>query len=49
MLHTATQAAVLLEAGVIVNRADETTLREPATQRAIAAAVAEGVQRCLPA
>ncbi len=49
VLHTATQAAVLLEAGVIVNRADETTLREPATQRAIAAAVAEGVQRCLPA
>ena len=34
VLHTATQPAVLFEAGVIVNRAEELTLRDPATQRA---------------
>jgi len=32
---------------VIVNRAEELVLRESATQRLIAAAVAEGVRRCL--
>ena len=49
VLHTATQAAVLVEAGVIVNRAEELALRDPATQRLIAAAVAEGARRCLGA
>jgi N-acetylmuramoyl-L-alanine amidase len=49
VLHSATQPAVLLEAGVIVNRAEELALRDPATQRLIAAAVAEGVRRCLGA
>jgi N-acetylmuramoyl-L-alanine amidase len=49
VLHSATQPAVLLEAGVIVNRAEELVLRDPATQRRIAAAVAEGVRRCLGA
>ncbi len=49
VLHSATQPAVLLEAGVIVNRAEELALRDPATQRRIAAAVAEGVHRCLGA
>jgi N-acetylmuramoyl-L-alanine amidase len=38
---------VLVEAGVIVNRAEELALAEPATQRRIAAAVAEGARRCL--
>ena len=33
VLHSATQPAVLLEAGVIVNRAEELALRDPATQR----------------
>jgi N-acetylmuramoyl-L-alanine amidase len=47
VLHSASQPAVLLEAGVIVNRAEERVLREPAKQRLIAAAVAEGVRRCL--
>lgn len=47
VLHSATQPAVLLEAGVIVNRAEELVLREPATQRRIAAAVAQGARRCL--
>jgi N-acetylmuramoyl-L-alanine amidase len=49
VLHSATQPAVLLEAGVIVNRAEELALRDPATQQRIAAAVAEGVHRCLGA
>jgi N-acetylmuramoyl-L-alanine amidase len=47
VLHSATQPAVLVEAGVIVNRAEELALAEPATQRRIAAAVAEGARRCL--
>jgi N-acetylmuramoyl-L-alanine amidase len=47
VLHSATQPAVLVEAGVIVNRAEELVLAEPATQRRIAAAVAEGARRCL--
>lgn len=49
VLHTATQPAVLLEAGVIVNRAEELVLRDPATQRRIAGAVAAGVGECLAA
>jgi N-acetylmuramoyl-L-alanine amidase len=47
VLHTATQAAVLFEAGVIVNRAEELALREPATRGRIATAVADGVRSCL--
>ena len=47
VLHTATQPAVLIEVGVIVNRAEELRMREPATRRRIAAAVAEGVRGCL--
>ena len=47
VLHSATQPAVLVEAGVIVNRVEELALAEPATQRRIAAAVAEGARRCL--
>jgi N-acetylmuramoyl-L-alanine amidase len=46
VLHTAAQPAVLLEAGVIVNRAEELALRAPATQRRIAEAVAAGVHAC---
>jgi N-acetylmuramoyl-L-alanine amidase len=49
VLHTATQPAVLLEAGVIVNRAEELRLSDPATQRRIAGAVAAGVAECLAA
>jgi N-acetylmuramoyl-L-alanine amidase len=47
VLHTATQPAVLFEAGVIVHRAEEAALRDPATQRRIAEAVAAGVRSCL--
>jgi N-acetylmuramoyl-L-alanine amidase len=47
VLHSAGQAAVLLEAGVIVNRAEELALRDPATRRLIAAAAAAGIGACL--
>jgi len=47
VLHTATQPAVLMEGGVIVNRAEELAMRDPVTQRRIAAAVANGVRKCL--
>jgi N-acetylmuramoyl-L-alanine amidase len=47
VLHTARSPAVLLEAGVIVNRDEETKLASPETRRRIASAVAEGVSRCL--
>jgi len=39
--------AVLLEAGVIVNRGEEVELEEVNTQQAIAAAIKEGLQACL--
>jgi N-acetylmuramoyl-L-alanine amidase len=47
VLHTATQPAVLFEAGVIVNRAEELRVNEPGTRRRIAEAVAAGVRDCL--
>lgn len=47
VLRAATQPAVLLEAGIIVNRVDELTLRQPKTQTHIASALAEGLERCL--
>lgn len=47
VLHAATQPAVLLEAGVIVNRAEELALRGRMTQQRIAAAVASGAAECL--
>jgi N-acetylmuramoyl-L-alanine amidase len=47
VLHRTDTPAVLLEAGVIVNRTEELALRDPATQRRMAAAVAEAVQLCL--
>lgn len=47
VLRTASQPAALLEAGIIVNRADEQTLRQPATRARIATAVADGLERCL--
>jgi N-acetylmuramoyl-L-alanine amidase len=49
VLHRASQPAVLVEAGVIVNRAEELVLREPGTHRLIAAAMAEGARACLGA
>lgn len=47
VLRTASQPAALLEAGIIVNRADEQTLRQPATRARIATAVADSLERCL--
>jgi N-acetylmuramoyl-L-alanine amidase len=49
VLHTARSPAVLLEAGVIVNRTEELKLASADTRRRIAVAVADGVRRCLPA
>jgi N-acetylmuramoyl-L-alanine amidase len=46
VLKSARTAAVLLEAGVIVNRADERTLQEPAMRRVIAGAVVRGLADC---
>jgi N-acetylmuramoyl-L-alanine amidase len=43
VLRTATQPAVLLEAGVIVNPAEELALADPAVQRRIADAVCRGL------
>ena len=45
--RTAGMAAVLVEAGVIVNRDEEKRMRDPAVRNRIARAVAEGVERCL--
>ncbi len=44
---TARMAAVLVEAGVIVNPAEDARMREPAVQARIARAVAEGTKQCL--
>ena len=44
---TAAMAAVLIEAGVIVNREEDTRLRDPAVRRTLARAIAEGVTQCL--
>jgi N-acetylmuramoyl-L-alanine amidase len=45
--RTATMPAVLVEAGVIVNRHEERRLREPQMRRRIAGAIADGVRNCL--
>ena len=46
VLKTARTAAVLLEAGVIANRADEQALQEPAMRARIAGAVVRGLSDC---
>lgn len=45
--RSATMPAALLEAGVIVNRAEELRLREPRVERSIARAITEGLLTCL--
>lgn len=45
--RTAAMAAVLVEAGVIVNREEDARLRDPEVRRTIARAIAEGVAQCL--
>lgn len=47
VLHTANQPAVLIEAGVIVNRASEKMLALPETKEHLAQAIAEGIATCL--
>ena len=47
VLKGAASAAVLLEAGVIVNREEETVLGSAGARERIAGAVAQGVDRCL--
>ena len=47
VLHTAKQPAVLIEAGVIVNRESERMLAMPQTREAIAQAIADGIAGCL--
>ena len=46
VLRNATMPALLFEAGVIVNRDEETWLAQPATLERIAAAVATGADNC---
>jgi N-acetylmuramoyl-L-alanine amidase len=47
VLKTARSPAVLLEAGVIVNRDEELRMRSADTQRLMGGAVARGLARCL--
>jgi N-acetylmuramoyl-L-alanine amidase len=47
VLKTASMPAVLLEAGIILNREEELRLQQPATQELLATAVADGLQACL--
>ncbi|MBI3526592.1 MAG: N-acetylmuramoyl-L-alanine amidase [Betaproteobacteria bacterium] len=47
VLHTAKQPAVLIEAGVIVNRKAEQVLAMSETRENIAQAIAEGIATCL--
>jgi N-acetylmuramoyl-L-alanine amidase len=49
VLKTATQPALLLEAGIIVNRTDELILQQPAVREKIAVAIAAGLGTCLRA
>jgi N-acetylmuramoyl-L-alanine amidase len=47
VLRTATQPAVLLEAGIIVNRDEEALLARSDVQVSISRAVASGLRECL--
>ena len=47
VLRTASIPALLFEAGVIVNRDEETRMREPAIRQQIAAGIAAAVGNCL--
>ncbi|HEX7249405.1 MAG TPA: N-acetylmuramoyl-L-alanine amidase [Burkholderiales bacterium] len=45
--HTAQMPAVLVEAGVIVNPAEEARMRDPGVRARVAQAIANGVRACL--
>lgn len=47
VLKTTATPAVLVEAGIILNRDDEPILRQPSTREKLAAAIAEALQECL--
>lgn len=47
VLKTASVPALLFEAGVIVNRAEELRMRDPDVRKRIAAAIVAGVDKCL--
>jgi N-acetylmuramoyl-L-alanine amidase len=47
VLHTVKQPAVLIEAGLIVNRESEQILAMPHTRESIAHPIAEGIANCL--
>jgi N-acetylmuramoyl-L-alanine amidase len=46
--HTARMPSVLVEAGVIVNAAEDSRMRDPEIRGRIARAIAGGVVKCLP-
>jgi N-acetylmuramoyl-L-alanine amidase len=46
--HTARMPSVLVEAGVIVNPAEDLRMRDPQVRSRIARAIARGVLKCLP-
>jgi hypothetical protein len=47
VLKTATQPALLLEAGIIVHRAEELALQQSATRETMATAIAAAMDMCL--
>ncbi len=44
VLKTAAMPAVLIEAGIIVNRTDEAVLKQPQTRKKISTAIADGIE-----
>jgi N-acetylmuramoyl-L-alanine amidase len=48
VLKTASVPALLFEAGVIVNRAEELRMRDPAVRKRITDSIVTGVNACLP-
>ena len=48
VLRNAGMPALLFEAGVIVNRAEEKRMADPEVRKRIAAAVSDGIEGCMP-
>lgn len=48
VLRNARMPALLFEAGVIINRAEEKRMADPAVRKRIAAAVVSGIEECMP-
>jgi N-acetylmuramoyl-L-alanine amidase len=48
VLRNAHMPALLFEAGVIVNREEEKRMADPEVRKRIAAAVSDGIERCMP-